>query len=67
MTNLEALGQNAVSAKYKMQILSTELKNKSLTYIAQCLRDHCDEILCENQKDIKQAFPNGMHRGLIER
>ena len=67
MTNLEALGQNAVSAKYKMQILSTELKNKSLTYIAQCLRDHCDKILCENQKDINQAVANGMHQGLIDR
>ena len=67
MTNLEALGQNAVSAKYKMQILSTELKNKSLTYIAQCLRDHCDKILCENQKDINQAVANGMHQGLVDR
>lgn len=67
MTNLDLLGQNAVSAKYKMQVLSTEIKNKSLTYIAQCLRDHCDEILCENQKDINQAVANGMHQGLIDR
>ena len=67
MTNLDLLGQNAVSAKYKMQVLSTEIKNKSLTYIAQCLRDHCDEILCENQKDINQAVANGMHQGLVDR
>ena len=67
MTNLEILGQNAVSAKYKMQVLSTEVKNKSLTYIAQCLREHCDDILSENQKDINQAVANGMHQGLVDR
>ena len=65
--DLVVLGQNAVKAKYEMQSLSTEAKNKALAAIAKALVEHADEILLANEVDIKYGEAAGMHPGLLDR
>ena len=67
MTDLNVLGQRAVTAKYEMQMLSTETKNNALTKVAKRLIDDQEAILLANEKDIKKGEDNGMHPGLIDR
>lgn len=65
--DLVILGQNAVTAKYEMQSLSTEVKNKALVAIANALVEHSKEILLANDVDIKYGEAAGMHPGLLDR
>ncbi len=65
--DLVVLGQNAVAAKYEMQSLSTEVKNKALVAIASALVEHSKEILLANDVDIKYGEAAGMHPGLLDR
>lgn len=67
MTDLQAMGQRAVAAKYLLQKASTEEKNRALNQAAQSLIDCQDEILAANAKDIEAGEKNGMHPGLIDR
>lgn len=67
MTDLNLMGKNAVSAKYKLQILSTKKKNEILKHVAKCIEDKSDYILSENEKDIDKAIKNGMHPGMVDR
>ncbi len=64
---LEEMGQKAVRAKYIMQTLSTEKKDKALTMIADAFLTRADEILTANEKDIRAGEANGMHPGLLDR
>ena len=65
--NLECLGQNAVVAKYVLQALTTEVKNKALGNVAEALKQNKEKILNANAMDIQNAEENGMHPGLVDR
>lgn len=67
MTDLIQLGEAAVAAKYKMQLLDTDTKNKALLQIARALVAGEAYILSENAKDIEKGEKNGMHPGMIDR
>lgn len=67
MTDLIQLGKAAVAAKYKMQLLDTDTKNKALLQIARALVAGESYILSENAKDIEKGEKNGMHPGMIDR
>lgn len=67
MTDLTLLGQKAVAAKYEMQMLDTETKNKALLKVAERLTADSEKILAANEEDIKKGEANGMHPGLIDR
>ena len=64
---LTELGQKAAKAKYEVQILSTEEKNKGLQAVADALVANTDFILKQNAIDLKNGEENGMHPGLIDR
>lgn len=67
MTDLALLGQKAVAAKYEMQMLDTETKNKALLKVAERLTADSEKILTANEEDVKKGEANGMHPGLIDR
>ena len=64
---LTELGKKAAKAKYEVQILSTEEKNKALKEVADALVANTDFILKQNAIDLKNGEENGMHPGLIDR
>ena len=66
-TNLLELGQNAVEAKYKLQRLSTEEKNRALQKAARLLVEKQDEIIEANAIDLENGEKNGMHPGMLDR
>lgn len=66
-TDLISMGQMALKAKYELQKLSTEVKNKALLFCAEELVKQTDEILAANQIDINLGISNGMHPGLVDR
>lgn len=67
MSNLEEIGKRAAAAKFEMQTLSTEKKDKALRAIAKALQERGSEILESNAKDLKIAEENGMNSGLLDR
>ncbi len=67
MTNLEEMGQRAVTAKYLLQKASTEEKNNALQKAANALLENKENILAANEKDIERAEQNGMHPGMVDR
>lgn len=67
MELLNELGQNAVAAKYELQKLGTDVKNRALGKVADRLAAESSFILKENEKDIKRGEEKGMHPGLIDR
>lgn len=67
MTDLNLLGQKAVKAKYEMQLLDTEVKNRALQKAAEQLIADTDAILAANKKDIRKGEENQMHPGMIDR
>ena len=64
---LEVMGQQAVTAKYLLQKLSTEEKNHALCKAAEMLCAMQEEILEANAVDIANGEKNGMHPGMIDR
>lgn len=64
---LEELGKKAAVAKYEVQLLSTEAKNKALKNVAIELIANTDAILAANAIDIKNGEENNMHIGLLDR
>lgn len=67
MEYLEQLGQKAVAAKYELQRLTTEEKNKALCAAAAALTDEAEHILAANARDCETAAANGMPEGLLDR
>lgn len=65
--DLKTIGKKAVSAKYSLQILETEVKNRALMKAAAKLIEKQDFILCANKVDIENGEKNGMHQGLLDR
>ena len=64
---LQEMGQKACQAKYLLQKLSTEEKNRALMEAAKALRDQSNKILKANEKDLEAAMRSGMHPGLVDR
>ena len=67
MTDLNAMGQRAVAAKYLLQKASTEEKNNALIHAADALIQNSDAILDANKQDIENGEKNGMHPAMIDR
>ncbi len=67
METLVQLGKNAAAAKYELQKLTTDAKNRSLFAVADALVRESGRILAENEKDIAAGVKKGMHSGLIDR
>ena len=64
---LEVLGKKAVTAKFKLQVLTEEEKNKALLCAAQGLLDDREEVLEANARDMRAGRENGMQEGLLDR
>ncbi len=64
---LHEMGKRALEAKYEIQKLSTNEKDKALEIIAEELILNTSYILDENKKDIVNAENINMHPGLIDR
>ena len=67
MQSLEELGKKAIAAKYKLQTLTEEEKNKALLCAAKGLQADCEKILAANAEDMRAGRENGMHAGLLDR
>lgn len=67
MEYLDNLGQKAVAAKYVLQKLTTEEKNRALRAAAAALTDGAERILEANRQDYGTAEANGMSAGLLDR
>lgn len=67
MMDLVKMGQAAVAAKYQLQKVSAEDKNRALKTAADFLRMKKAELMLWNDKDIAAAESGGMHEGLLDR
>ena len=67
MSELLELGKNACDAKYVLQKLTTEEKNKALQTAANDLCERQEEILAANVLDLENGKNNGMNPGLLDR
>lgn len=67
MELLNQLGKNAAVAKYELQKLPEDIKNKALITVADALVKESSLIIQENEKDIKRGEEKGMHPGLVDR
>ncbi len=64
---LKEMGEKAVAAKYFLQKMTTEEKNKALEKAAQALVDAGDDILIQNARDLERGKANGMPAALLDR
>lgn len=67
MNDLTTIGQKAVAAKYILQSLSTEKKNRALQAVAEAFPARKQEMIEANEKDLEIGEANGMHPGLLDR
>ena len=59
--------QNAKAAKYEVQKLSTEAKNKAILTVADKLVENAEYIISANARDYENGVKNGMHQGMLDR
>ncbi|WP_022763776.1 glutamate-5-semialdehyde dehydrogenase [Butyrivibrio sp. XPD2006] len=64
---LTEICQKAFDAKYEVQNLSTEIKNKALLAVADEIIAESADIIAANGIDLENAKKNGMHPGMIDR
>ena len=64
---LEEIGKRARKSQFEIARLSTDEKNKALVSVADALIAHTDEILNENEKDVKISRDNLVKESLIDR
>ncbi len=67
MEYLEQLGQRAAAAKYELQKLRTEDKDRALRSAADALVRQTERILAANDRDYKTAQSGGMSEALLDR
>ena len=65
--NLVSMGEAVVIAKYELQKMTTEEKNRGLIAVAKSLCANKSMIMEANAKDIKMGEKKGMHPGLLDR
>jgi len=63
----EAKGLAAKEASKKLAHLSTEIKNRALSDIADGLVSRCEEILLANERDRTEAKASGMGASMLDR
>ena len=61
------LGKNAAAAKYELQLLSAEQKNRALCAVADALVAESAVILKENDRDVASGEEKGISVGLLDR
>ncbi len=64
---LKDIGIRAQKAKYEVQYLSTEIKDKALLVIADKLVEEASRIIEANEIDYRNGQNNGMHQGMLDR
>ena len=64
---LTEMGKRAVAAKYQLQNLHREEKDRALLHAARALVEYTEEILAANAQDLQKGRENGMHQGLLDR
>ena len=64
---LTEIGKRAKDAAAKLEVTSTEDKNRILLAMANALRENCDKILEANAIDIENGRKNNMSESLIDR
>ena len=64
---LTEICKKAFNAKYEVQNLSTEIKNKALLAVADEITAESADIIAANGIDLDNAKKNGMHPGMIDR
>lgn len=67
LEELEAKGQAAKAASRKLAHLSTEVKNRALSDVADGLISRKEEILLANQRDRAEAEASGMSPAMLDR
>ncbi len=67
MKSLEELCRTAAQAKYEVQKLCAEEKNRALEAVAEALIANQESILKANEIDISNGQEKGMHSGLLDR
>ena len=64
---LENLGQRAAKARFELEKLTVEQKNKALLTVADELVKNTAEILKENEIDVANGIAKNMNAGLLDR
>ena len=67
MTDLNKLGKKAKDAARILAAEDTEKKNRALLFMAASLRNHAEDILLANEKDVMAAKEKGVSDALIDR
>ncbi len=67
MTNVSEIAKNANASALVLAHLSTDLKNRALTMMANALEEHRDAILSANKKDLQFAENKNIAKALIDR
>ena len=65
--DLTAMGKAAGQAKYALQKMSGEDRNRCLLAVAAALREQKEKILLANGEDVRKGEEKGMHPGLVDR
>lgn len=65
--DLTVMGKAAGQAKYALQKMSGEDKNRCLLAVAAALREQKEKILLANGEDVRKGEEKGMHPGLVDR
>lgn len=64
---LVEIGKRAKECQYKMNLLSTDTKNKALVKVADALIANTKELLAANAIDVKASIDNGVKESLVDR
>lgn len=67
MLNMVEVGKRAKKASYTLATLTSKIKNDALEEIAKEIVLRSEEILEENQKDIKNAKENNIKESMVDR
>ncbi len=67
MLNMVEIGKRAKNASYILSTLTSKIKNDALEEIAKEIVLRSEEILKENQKDIKNAKENNIKESMVDR
>lgn len=60
-------GKAAKEASYRLNTATTDEKNEALRLIAEQLIEEQEELLAENQKDLKEGRENGIESAVLDR
>lgn len=67
MSELELIGQKAAAAKYDIQQLSTQDKDRALLTVADRLVKDTEQIIKSNEQDMERGRQKGIHPGMLDR